>query len=72
MKQRKRVVRKHVSEIQAFPRVSSMAERIGLVLGFALDLSVTDSEDNMPWDFNVARKIVKQEKWLELKHHCCL
>merc|ERR1712115_349804 len=49
------------------PRVASMAERIGLIAGFSLDLSVNDPEDNMPWDFNIESKRVKAEEMVRSK-----
>ena len=39
-----------VSDICSPLRVSSMAERIELKPGFAVDLSVIDPQDGMPWD----------------------
>ena len=44
-----------------------MAERIGLIPGFALDLSVSDPQDNMPWDFNIESKRVKAEEMVRSK-----
>ena len=29
-----------------------MIDKLGLIPGFSLDLSVNDPEDNEPWDFN--------------------
>ena len=60
-------VKKHVSHIYSPPRVSSMAERIVLIPGFALDLSVNDPKDNMPWDFNIEPKRVKAEEMVRSK-----
>ncbi len=57
-----------VAEIYSPPRVtraiSSMPE-CGLVPGFALDLTCTDPDDGMPWDFDVKEK---REKAMEIDH----
>ena len=47
---------KHVSEIFSPPRVTKVANKIGLKPGFALDLTENDPVDGLPWDFS------KQEK----------
>ena len=46
----------HVSEIYSPPRVTGLAEKMGLIRGVALDLSVPDPDDGKPWDFNDASK----------------
>ena len=43
---------KHVSEIFSPPRVTSLANKVGLRAGFALDLTVEDSKTGKPWNFN--------------------
>ena len=48
--------RPHVSEIYSPPRMSPLAERVGLKRGLALDLSVLDPYDNLPWDFTLRHK----------------
>ena len=52
---------KHVSEIFSPPRVTKVANKIGLRSGFALDLSVDDPEDGKPWDFSTREKREKAE-----------
>ena len=49
----------NVAEVYSPPRVTSLAERFGLLPGFALDLTTTDPEDSMPWDFNLEHKRVR-------------
>ena len=57
-----------VSEIYPPPRVKALAHRLGLRKGFALDLTVIDPEDGMPWDFGrpekrqKAYRMVQEEK----------
>ena len=46
----------HVSEVYSPPRVTSLAKRFGVRPGCALDLTVIDDHDGLPWDFNVAHK----------------
>ena len=58
-KQRKRVENNgvnDVSEIYSPPRVTAMAEKIGLRAGWALDLVEVDPEDGLPWDFSTQAK----------------
>ena len=54
----------HVSEIYSKPRVTSMAEKMGLVSGMALDLTTVDPDDGKPWDFNIKDKRDKALKLL--------
>ena len=42
----------HVSEVYSPPRVTGLCERLGLIKGCALDLTVDDPDDGKPWDFN--------------------
>jgi len=42
----------HVSEFYSPPRVSGLAPEMNLISGYALDLSVNDPDDGLPWDFN--------------------
>ena len=56
-------VSSHVSEIYSRPRVTSMAEQLGLIPGMSLDLATVDPDDGKPWDFNVREK---REKALKL------
>ena len=58
-KQRKRVETNgvnDVSEIYSPPRVTAMAEKMGLRAGWALDLVEVDPEDGLPWDFSTQAK----------------
>ena len=45
----------HISEIYYPPRVSALSERFGMRPGFALDLTVLDT-DGEPWDFDKPEK----------------
>ena len=56
LKQHGTRVKFHVSEIHSPPRVSAMAEKMGLVPGVALDLTTVDPDDNVPCDFNNIQK----------------
>ena len=62
----------HVSEIYSPPRITSMARKMGLIPGMALDLSTTDPDDDKPWDFNnpakrrKAKRLVKTRRALLL------
>ena len=51
--------RNDVSEIYSPPRVIAMAARMGLRPGFALDLTVIDPDDGLPWDFDNPKKRAK-------------
>jgi hypothetical protein len=60
-----------ISEIYSPPRVTAALRgmpSLGLIPGFALDLTVIDEYDNEPWDFDRldkrerARKLVKEQK----------
>ena len=42
----------HVAEVYSPPRVTAHAWKLGLNPGFALDLTVPDPVDGLPWDFN--------------------
>jgi len=59
---------KHVSEIYSPPRVTNIANKIGLTPGFAFDLTTVDPVDGKAWDFNDpikrerALNTVRQEK----------
>ena len=47
----------------AAPRITEMIRRLKLSTGMALDLSVNDPDDDMPWDFTdpeKRRKALKQ------------
>ena len=47
--------RKIISEMYSPPRVTAELKKMGrkhLVLGFALDLTVLDPDDGMPWDLS--------------------
>ena len=55
-------IHSHVSEIYSPPRVTGLAEEMGLVRGMALDLSVPDPDDGKPWDFNDPSKRSKALK----------
>ena len=46
----------HVSEVYSPPRVTGLAPEMGLLPGYALDLSVCDPDDGRPWDFNDPEK----------------
>ena len=43
-------------EVYSPPRITKMASEMGLRPAWALDLTVTDSEDCMPWDFDLPAK----------------
>ncbi len=55
-----------VAEVYSPPRITKMAEGMGLKAGWALDLTTTDPEDNAPWDFTVKAKREKVMKMLEV------
>ncbi len=50
-----------VHEVYSPKRVNAMAEKLGLISGLSLDLTVNDT-DGEPWDFNVKEKRDKAEK----------
>ena len=63
--------KKIVSEIYSPPRVTDLIKRIRsrhLLPGLALDLTVVDPEDGLPWDFSIrakrerARKLIREQK----------
>ena len=60
-------IKQHVSELYSPPRVTAMAEKMGMIPGFALDLTVRDPEDGMPWDFDDPKKREKAEKMVKGK-----
>ena len=53
-------------EVYSPPRVNQMAERLGLIPGLSLDLTVNDT-DGQPWDFNVKEKRDKAEALIKNK-----
>jgi len=53
----------HVSEVYSPPRVTALAAEFRLIPGMALDLTVTDPDDGLPWDFSNGKKRRKAE-WL--------
>ena len=72
-----------VSEIYSPPRVTEELRRKpwtwrSLVPGFALDLTVNDPDDNMPWDFSVSGKrskamqLIRESKpYVVIGSPCC-
>lgn len=48
--------RPNIAEIYCPPRATSLANTFGFVPGLALDLSVLDPTDGLPWDFSLAHK----------------
>eukprot|EP00959_Pyramimonas_sp_CCMP1952_P283043 5916182-Pyramimonas_sp.AAC.1 len=56
----------HVSEACSPVRVTGMAEKMGLILGLAMDLTTCDQHGN-PWDFNVHAMRVKAKKIIKSK-----
>ena len=52
-------------EVYSPPRITKMASEMGLRRAWALDLTVTDSEDGMPWDFNMPAKRRRAVELLE-------
>ena len=57
-------VREHVMEMYSPERVTTVAQRMGLRGGLALDLTTNDPDDGMPCDFDVKEKRDNQ------KGHC--
>ena len=60
-----RAGRKIISEMYSPPRVTKELKKMGhkhLVPGFALDLTVVDPDDGLPWDFSDCRKQDKPMK----------
>ena len=55
----------NVSEIYSPPRVTSLAKSFGLRAGCALDLSVVDEDDGMPWDVCDTKKTKKAMKLIQ-------
>ena len=48
-----------VAEIYSPPRITETAAEMNLKDGWALDLTVQDEEDGMPWDFSIEQKKTK-------------
>ena len=48
-----------VMEIFSPTRVNGMASRLGIIPGMSLDLTTSDPDDGMPWDFNDPQKRTK-------------
>ena len=64
-REHKAAVNRLVSEIYSPPRVTkliSMMPEMGLVSGFALDVTCNDPDDDQPWDFDVEAKRQKAEQ----------
>ena len=51
-----------VSEIYSPPRVTALASSMGLRPGFALDLTIKDPDDGLPWDSDNPAKQAKALK----------
>jgi len=60
-------VRDHVMEIYSPERVTSIAQRLGLRGGIAMDLTTIDPEDGELWDFNKPDKRRKAKEIVESK-----
>ena len=58
-------IRVDVAEIYSPPRATARASQFGLTPGFALDLSVNDPDDGMPWDFDEKAKRDKARRLLQ-------
>ena len=54
-----------MAEIYSLPRMTKMAQRLGMRAGWALDLTETDPEDGQPWDFSVPAKQAKAKKMID-------
>ena len=50
--EKKKKDKRSVGEVYSPPRITQHAEEYGLKPTFALDLTVTDEVDGVPWDFN--------------------
>ena len=68
----------HVSELYSPPRVTALAEMFNMQTGFALDLTVVDPDDGLPWDFDnedkrakVKAKLLKEKTWLRIGSPMC-
>ncbi len=59
-------IQAHINEAYSPPRVTTMAERLGMVPGFALDLTTKD-EKGEPWDFSKPEKRYKAMQWVKQK-----
>jgi hypothetical protein len=57
--------RPDVAEIYSPPRITKMAQSMGMSTAWALDLTETDPEDGMPWDLSKPEKRRKAMKMLE-------
>ena len=69
-RERRQAHRRIVSEIFSPPRITqhlSQFPRDDLAPGFALDLTVTDPDDGLPWDFNCAKKRAKARRLLQIQ-----
>ena len=53
-----------VAEMYSPPRITKMAEQLGMESGWALDLTETDPDDGLAWDFNDERKCAKAKRLL--------
>ena len=57
-----------VSEMYSAARVTASAARharLGMISGIALDLTQTDQDDGMPWDFSIPARREKAERLLD-------
>ncbi len=59
-------IQAHINEAYSPPRVTKMAERVGMISGFALDLTTND-EKGEPWDFTKPEKRYKAMQWVKQK-----
>ena len=63
---------KDIAEVYSLPRVTKIASDMGLRPAWALDLTQTDPEDGLPWDFSSeakrrrARQLLEKDKPLML------
>ena len=58
----------HATDVYSAPRVASMAKRVGLRVGCALDLTTFDVDGNTPWNFKIPEK---RYKAATLIHNTC-
>ena len=54
----------NVSELHSPTRVTGLAEKFGFCRGVALDLTVLDPDDRLPWDFSLKHKRDRAERML--------
>ena len=69
-RERNRAFRRIVSEIYSPPRVTRVLSSMpghGCSPGFALDITCTDPDDGMPWDFDKAEKREKARRLLRMQ-----